>query len=115
MYSTQSEADGHPIIGHYVIGRRACHQKAMSCAPAAVGLFPSYVMAIIRRPRLQILPIAPASLAGSRTRTARFANAPAGGWRRPVVISRLFANPREYQLTVFNPAKLVRSLLAPTH
>jgi hypothetical protein len=53
----------------------------MSLAPAAVGLFPSYVMAIIRRPRLQILPLAPASLAGSRTRTARFANAPAGGWR----------------------------------
>jgi len=43
-------SDGHPIIGHYVIGRHACHQKAMSCAPAAVGLFPSYVMAIDRTP-----------------------------------------------------------------
>jgi hypothetical protein len=32
--------------------------KAMSLAPAAVGLFPSYVMAIIRRPRLPILPLA---------------------------------------------------------
>jgi hypothetical protein len=54
----QGESDGHPIIGHYVIGRHACHQRTMSCAPAAVGLFPSYVMAIIRRPRLQILPLA---------------------------------------------------------
>src|SRR5258708_36985982 len=53
----------------------------MSLAPAAVGLFPSYVMAIIRRPRLQVLLLAPASVAGSRTRTALCANAPAGGWR----------------------------------
>src|SRR5260370_3490710 len=54
----------------------------MSLAPAAVGLFPSYVMAIIRRPRLQVLPLAPASVAGSRTRTALCATAPAGGWRK---------------------------------
>lgn len=28
--------DGHPIIGHYVIGQRARHQSAMACAAAGL-------------------------------------------------------------------------------
>jgi len=36
----KGESDGHPIIGHYVIGRHTWHQKAMSCAPDGRWPFP---------------------------------------------------------------------------
>src|SRR6266852_651128 len=48
------------VLSNRVLRNRAAHltSKSVSCAPAAVGLFPSYVMAIDRTPALQILGLA---------------------------------------------------------
>src|SRR5260370_2649682 len=67
----------------------------MSLAPAAVGLFPSDVMEIIRRPRLQVLPLAPASLAGSRTRTALSLMPPLGAGECCQLTTHLGSRERE--------------------
>jgi len=40
--SSQAYADGHPIIGHYVIEQSAHHQSAISCAD--VGLMMTIIV-----------------------------------------------------------------------
>src|SRR5712692_11813841 len=87
------ESDGHPIIGHYVIGALVM-KKSMPCEVA-----PTYVMTIIVRPLTGSPPLRLASLARSRSSQCSLANAPAGGWRslpkRSGTHDRCFLGQRE--------------------
>lgn len=72
------ESDGHPIIGHYVIGALE-HKEELVPLPRTLTVVSCACLRNddYRTPAYRFSPCA-RSLAGSRPRTAHFANAPLG-------------------------------------